>query len=591
MKKLNALFLIVSFLCSVLAGFGAANEYSFTKTPSTGTLNVQVKATPAAGTVLTFQGSERLPTPETYDALRALMVVPKWVSLDPGASTLFAYWNDSNNRMEWLNAADFKAAIGAATVADTVYGDVTVSGTGSVWTVVSASTSTPGKVQLATDNEAAASKAVQGNDSRLAAVANKADAAIDTTSVTDNYTLALTDKNKIVLLTAATAKAITIPLHSVVPFPIGAKVQPKQGGAGAVSVAATGGVTINQMSGTLVIGASSHSAYLFQTANDIWELRVDPLNGSGASDPGATEDAADGFQVGSRYQNTTSGVWWKCLVNTASAAKWDQDSHLNLFAADAGANDTYTATLVPAPTAYVTGARYRFKANTANTGAATINFNSIGAKTIVKVAGGITTALADNDIRSGQWVDLVYDGTNMQMQSLLGNAPAFTALPSAAGSSTLASAGEIKLNTTNKIIGVHNGTREVALPLVGHFEISFDPKAVCDGAVDRLFLFKVGNWAPFGITITGWSLSFEADPTTEVDLDLKRATAVIGVGSAALMDALDTTAGVSSETTAANINGGSVVANGQVVYLEFGTAYTETGHQIILSIEYEIEED
>jgi hypothetical protein len=61
-------------------------------------------------------------------------------------------------------------------------------------------------------------------------------------------------------------------------------------------------------------------------------------------------------------------------------------------------------------------------ANTANTGAATINFNSLGAKTIVKVAGGITTTLADNDIRSGQWVEVVYDGTNMQMQSLLGHA-------------------------------------------------------------------------------------------------------------------------------------------------------------------------
>jgi hypothetical protein len=63
-----------------------------------------------------------------------------------------------------------------------------------------------------------------------------------------------------------------------------------------------------------------------------------------------------------------------------------------LYAADAGANDTYTATLSPAITAYVTGALYRFKANTANTGAASINFNSVGAKTIVKKAvGGVTT--------------------------------------------------------------------------------------------------------------------------------------------------------------------------------------------------------
>jgi hypothetical protein len=89
------------------------------------------------------------------------------------------------------------------------------------------------------------------------------------------------------------------------------------------------------------------------------------------------------------------------------------------FASDAGANDTYTCSFSPAITAYVTGTRYRFLANTANTGAATININSIGAKTIKKAAGGITTDLADNDIRAGQWVELVYDGTNMQMVSFL----------------------------------------------------------------------------------------------------------------------------------------------------------------------------
>lgn len=92
------------------------------------------------------------------------------------------------------------------------------------------------------------------------------------------------------------------------------------------------------------------------------------------------------------------------------------------FAADAGSNDTYVATLDPAPAAYVTGEHYRFKANTANTGACTISFNGLGAKAIKKVAGGITTDLADNEIRAGQWVDLTYDGTNMQMASPSGDA-------------------------------------------------------------------------------------------------------------------------------------------------------------------------
>lgn len=112
---------------------------------------------------------------------------------------------------------------------------------------------------------------------------------------------------------------------------------------------------------------------------------------------------------------------------TGTSKKWSwldfvREVFATRFGADAGASDTYVVTLTPAPAAYVTGEKYRFKANTANTGACTVNFNSLGAKTIKKAAGGITTDLADNDIRAGQWVDLVYDGTNMQMQSLLGNA-------------------------------------------------------------------------------------------------------------------------------------------------------------------------
>lgn len=118
-----------------------------------------------------------------------------------------------------------------------------------------------------------------------------------------------------------------------------------------------------------------------------------------------------------------NGVVSRSALGTTAQASVTEMS-APVFAADAGANDTYTATLSPAPGSYVTGTHYRFKANTANTGAASINFNSLGAKAIKKAAGGITTDLADNDIRAGQWVDVVYDGTNMQMQSLLGNAPA-----------------------------------------------------------------------------------------------------------------------------------------------------------------------
>lgn len=113
---------------------------------------------------------------------------------------------------------------------------------------------------------------------------------------------------------------------------------------------------------------------------------------------------------------------------------------------------------------------------------------------------------------------------------------------------------------------------------------TFDPKAVCDGTFDGLFLRTVGDDAPNGLVITAWKLSFEADPTTEIDLDLMRADAFIGRANSAVMDVLDTTAGASSESTAANINSGAAVANGKVIYLAFGTAYTEANHQCIFEL-------
>lgn len=80
------------------------------------------------------------------------------------------------------------------------------------------------------------------------------------------------------------------------------------------------------------------------------------------------------------------------------------------YGVDAGSTDTYVATLTPVPTAYVTGRVYVLKANTANTGAATVNFNGLGAKTIVKA---VSTTLANNDILALMLCYMVYDGTNM----------------------------------------------------------------------------------------------------------------------------------------------------------------------------------
>jgi hypothetical protein len=89
-----------------------------------------------------------------------------------------------------------------------------------------------------------------------------------------------------------------------------------------------------------------------------------------------------------------------------------------VYAADSVGTDAYAITLSPAPTAYVTGQVFRFKAGTANTGAATLNVNSLGAKTIVK---NFNATLANNDILANQIVEVVYDGTNLQLLSPISN--------------------------------------------------------------------------------------------------------------------------------------------------------------------------
>ena len=208
---------------------------------------------------------------------------------------------------------------------------------------------------------------------------------------------------------------------------------------------------------------------------------------------------------------------------------------------------------------------------------------NLGTFTITDEAIAIQTGIGSDDYFTLAGYD--EDGTAYQELMRLTNAnDPFITVGSSTNNIWISAAG---IQTINGAVNFSNS--EVT---DGHFSTlihktwSFDPDAVCDGDVDRLFLMTVGDEAASGIIIDEWKVSFEADPTTEADLDLKYADAFIGVANAAVIDVLDTTNGVASEDTDANINSGNAVANGKVMYLEFGTAYTETGHQIIVELWY-----
>lgn len=91
---------------------------------------------------------------------------------------------------------------------------------------------------------------------------------------TADYTLVLTDANKAVELTKATAGTVTVPPNSSVTFPVGTVIEVVQTGAGQVSIVAGAGVTINNAS-SLSSRAQWSSLGLRKRATDTWLLTGD----------------------------------------------------------------------------------------------------------------------------------------------------------------------------------------------------------------------------------------------------------------------------------------------------------------------------
>lgn len=121
------------------------------------------------------------------------------------------------------------------------------------------------------------------------------------------------------------------------------------------------------------------------------------LNKDGSNTPSAAM-AWGGFRL--------TGLGDATARTDAIAAKQVQDGGV-VYAAVTG-TDTYAATLAPAITAYVNGGVFIGKFANANTGAATLNLNAVGATAIRKHHD---VALASGDIEANSIVVLVYNST------------------------------------------------------------------------------------------------------------------------------------------------------------------------------------
>lgn len=173
-----------------------------------------------------------------------------------------------------------------------------------------------------------------------------------------------------------------------------------------------------------------------------------------------------------------------------------QDS-AHTYAGTSAGTDTITATLSPAITAYAAGQRFTFLAGGTNTGAATLNLNSVGAGAIKKGPNG-ATALAAGDITAGGLYTVEYDGTNFQLMypglgrsisafaaTFLDDADAAAVLTTLGiGAATESAAGLVEMATDAEIYAATSGNKAImaqdlstasaAVALTDAATISFD---------------------------------------------------------------------------------------------------------------------
>ena len=152
---------------------------------------------------------------------------------------------------------------------------------------------------------------------------------------------------------------------------------------------------------------------------------------SGASSPALIDDSIRGIMGATKREHD-----WRNFTVTSG-----------------GSSNAYTLTYSVAPAAYYTGQRFGFITNFSNTGAATVNVNALGAKTIKKLVAGVATDLSSGDFASGDYIDVVYNGTNMVW---INKGQATTV-----SSATDTSQGIVELATTTEVLTGTDTTRAV----------------------------------------------------------------------------------------------------------------------------------
>lgn len=188
-------------------------------------------------------------------------------------------------------------------------------------------------------------------------------------------------------------------------------------------------------------------------------------NFSGSSAPSSPATYQFWFDSGNNLLKIYDGTNWQPVGAISSGWIATSNGFKQVAITSTGSSNHYVVTYSPAPTAYAVGQTYRFITNFANTAAADVNFNTLGALPLKKQG---SVALASADLGNGVAVECVYDGTNCQITSQVSGAASGTVTSIATNNGitggTITTSGTIGLATIATSSLLSNITGSTAVP-------------------------------------------------------------------------------------------------------------------------------
>ena len=173
-----------------------------------------------------------------------------------------------------------------------------------------------------------------------------------------------------------------------------------------------------------------------------------------------------------------SGVNNSWRESFARVKRWYED--INATKSTTGSSNAYVLAAARTVTAYAQGDAYMFRANHANTGAATLNIDSVGA---VAIVNNTQSALAAGQIQAGGIYLVAYDATNSKFQLVGASATSasgdnifvFNASPSVTLENSTAEDSDGGRESTIQWKGLQSGSEESTLvKIIGSHDGSSD---------------------------------------------------------------------------------------------------------------------